>query len=164
MPIVVGIPKETFPGERRVAIIPASIPVLQRLDLEILVESKAGEDAGYADNEYLEKGAKIIESRAHLFSSADIILHIRGFGANSKNGRTDLDLLKENQIIIGMIEPLSNPDNIEVLANLKVTAFALELMPRITRAQSMDVLSSMANISGYKSVLLAANALPSYSR
>ncbi len=158
--MVVGIPKETFPGEKRVAIIPANIPALKKSDLDVIVETKAGEAAGYPDEEYTDKGAKIVDKRAEVFSSADIILQLRGYGANPDAGKTDLDLMKEGQIVIAMLEPLSEPDRVKELAKRKVTAFAMELMPRITRAQSMDVLSSMANIAGYKAVLLAAEALP----
>jgi len=158
--MVIGIPKETFPGERRVAIIPASVAALRKSGLEVMVETKAGMSAGYPDSSYIEKGAEIINDRAEIFSSADIILQIRGLGANPVEGKADLDLMREGQTLIAMLEPLSQPEKIEDLAIRKVSAFALELMPRITRAQSMDVLSSMANISGYKAALLAADALP----
>jgi NAD(P) transhydrogenase subunit alpha len=158
--MVVGIPKETFPGEKRVAIIPANIPALKKTNLEVVVEANAGQAAGYPDKEYTEKGAKVVDKRAEVFSSADIILQLRGYGANPDEGKADLDLMKEGQIIIAMLEPLSEPDKVKELAKRKITAFAMELMPRITRAQSMDVLSSMANIAGYKAVLLAAEALP----
>jgi NAD(P) transhydrogenase subunit alpha len=158
--MVVGIPKETFPGEKRVAIIPANIPALKKSGLELVVEAKAGESAGYPDKEYIDKGAKLVDNRRDVFSQADIILQLRGYGANPEVGKADLDLMKEGQIIIAMLEPLSEPAKAAELAKRKVTAFAMELMPRITRAQSMDVLSSMANIAGYKAVLLAADALP----
>ena len=158
--MVVGIPKETFPGEKRVAIIPANIPALKKSGLEVVVEGKAGESAGYPDKEYTDKGAKIVNNRSEVFSQADIILQLRGYGANPEAGKADLDLMKEGQIIIAMLEPLSEPDKATELAKRRVTAFAMELMPRITRAQSMDVLSSMANIAGYKAVLLAADTLP----
>lgn len=158
--MVVGIPKETFPGEKRVAIIPANISALKKSGLEVVVETKAGEEAGYPDKEYTDKGAKIVDKRAEVFSAADIILQLRGYGANPDAGKADLDLMKEGQIIIAMLEPLSEPEKAAELAKRKVTAFAMELMPRITRAQSMDVLSSMANIAGYKAVILGAEALP----
>jgi NAD(P) transhydrogenase subunit alpha len=158
--MVVGIPKETFPGEKRVAIIPANISALQKSGLEVIIETKAGEAAGYPDKEYADKGAKVVNSRAEVFSSAEIILQLRGYGANPEAGKADLELMKEGQIIIAMLEPLSEAAKMSELAKHKVTAFAMELMPRITRAQSMDVLSSMANIAGYKAVLLAAEALP----
>ena len=158
--MVVGIPKETFPGEKRVAIIPANISALQKSGLEVIIETKAGEAAGYPDKEYADKFAKVVNSRAEVFSSAEIILQLRGYGANPEAGKADLDLMKEGQIIIAMLEPLSETAKMNELAKRKVTAFAMELMPRITRAQSMDVLSSMANIAGYKAVLLAAEALP----
>ena len=155
-----AIPKETYPGENRVALIPQSIKPLSSAGFEVILESGAGEKAGYLDIEYKEKGAQIMESRQELFDSADIILQVRGYGANQDAGTADLKLLKKNQVVIGMMEPLDAPEANSKLAETGVTALALELMPRITRAQNMDVLSSMATISGYKAVLLAANHLP----
>lgn len=158
--MIVGIPRESFPDEKRVAIIPANIPPLTKSGLEVVVETKAGEAAGYPDKEYADKGAKIVAKRGEVFSKADIILQLRGYGANPEAGKADLDLMKEGQIIVAMMEPLAEAAKMQELAKRKVTVFAMELMPRITRAQSMDVLSSMANIAGYKAVILAAEALP----
>ena len=158
--MIVGVPKEIFPGENRVALVPANIPILKKTGLDVAIEKGAGLAAGYPDSIYTEKGASIANSRADLFKSADIMLYVRALGANPNAGKSDLDLMKKDQIIIGAMEPLSEPDSLKLLADKGVTAYAMELMPRITRAQSMDILSSMATIAGYKAVLLAANTLP----
>jgi len=155
-----AIAKETYPGENRVALIPQNIKPLSSAGFEIIIEAGAGEKAGYPDAEYKDKGAQIVGSRDELFKAADIILQVRGYGANQDTGAADLKLLKQNQVVIGMMEPLDAPGANSKLAATGVTALALELMPRITRAQNMDVLSSMATIAGYKAVLLAANHLP----
>lgn len=158
--MIVGVPKENFPGENRVALVPANIAALKKAGIEVSIEKGAGSDAGYPDSAFTEKGAKTTDSRADLFHSADIVLFVRALGANPQAGKSDLELMKKAQIIIGAMEPLSEPDSLKLLAEKGVTAYAMELMPRITRAQSMDILSSMATIAGYKAVLLAANALP----
>jgi len=157
--MIVAVAKESFPGERRVALIPAAVPPLVKAGLEIVVESGAGQEAGYPDQQYAEKGAKIASSREEILA-ADIILLVRAAGANPHAGRTDLDHLRRGQVVIGLCDPLGDPQAVQKVAARGVTLFALELMPRITRAQSMDVLSSMATVSGYRAVLLAAAALP----
>jgi len=123
------------------------------------VEAGAGEAAGFLDAAYAEKGARI-QTRADLFRQADVILQVRGLGANPEAGRTDLTLFHPEQALIAFLEPLSEPQAVQQLAECRVSAFAMELMPRITRAQSMDALTSMATVAGYKAVLLAAGALP----
>ncbi|HVT16645.1 MAG TPA: Re/Si-specific NAD(P)(+) transhydrogenase subunit alpha [Thermoanaerobaculia bacterium] len=160
MPTVIGVPRETFPGERRVAMVPRAMDPLQKLGAELLIESGAGEAAGFPDGGYADRGARIAASRAELFAAADVIVQVRTLGMNSEAGRADLDLFRAGQVVIGFADPLSAPAECRELAARGVTAFAMELMPRITRAQSMDALSSMATISGYKAVLLAADALP----
>jgi NAD(P) transhydrogenase subunit alpha len=158
--MIVGVPKESFPDERRVALIPAQVPALAKAGLEVLVEAGAGEAAGFSDSEFQEKESKIAASRADVFSQADIILEVRTLGANPEAGRADLDLLRQGQTVIGFCEPLTAGDAVNEMAARGVTLLSIELMPRITRAQSMDALSSMATISGYKAVLLAADLLP----
>lgn len=158
--MIAGVVKETFPGENRVSLVPVNIAAFKKAGLDVAFEAGAGTAAGYSDSAYEEKGAKIVSSRSEVFATADVILYVRGLGANPDEGKADLDLLKESQVVIGMMEPLSAPDSLKLLANKGVIAFAMELMPRITRAQSMDTLSSMATIAGYKAVLLAADALP----
>ncbi len=158
--MVVGVPKETFPGERRVALVPALVPTLAKAGLEALIEAGAGEAAGYPDAAYRERRAGIAGRRAEVFASADVILQVRALGANPEAGRSDLALLRPDQVVIGLGEPLGAPEAAKELAERGVTAFALELLPRITRAQAMDALSSMATVAGYKAALLAAEALP----
>ena len=158
--MIVGVPTETFPGERRVATIPAVIPALARAGLDVCLESGAGRSAGFFDVAYTDKGARITSGRAQLFADADVILQVRALGANPVAGRADLELLRPGQTVIGFSEPLGEPQAARDLAARGVTAFSMELIPRITRAQSMDALSSMATIAGYKAVLLAAATLP----
>jgi NAD(P) transhydrogenase subunit alpha len=158
--VIIGVPKESYPNERRVALIPATIPALAKVGLEVLVESGAGEATGYVDAAYQEKGARIVTQRAELFSSADILLQVRGYGVNQEAGRPDLALMRPGQLVIAFLDPLGAPRAAQALAERGVTALSMELMPRITRAQSMDALSSMATVAGYKSVLLAADAMP----
>ncbi len=158
--IKIGVPKETYPGETRVALIPANVPNFKKMGAEVIVESGAGEKAGYPDSEYLEKGAQIVKSREEVFSNSNVILQVRALGANPVEGKKDIALLKDGQILIGFMEPFFAKDLIEEVAKKGVISFALELLPRTSRAQSMDVLSSMATISGYKAVLIAASYLP----
>jgi NAD(P) transhydrogenase subunit alpha len=158
--MIVGVLKETFPGERRVALVPAILPALTKAGCEIHVEAGAGLEAGYTDEAFTDRGARIIQNRAEIFGSAEIILQVRAYGANPEHGRADVELLRPRQTVIGLFEPLTSFDAIREVAAKQVTLFGMELIPRITRAQSMDVLSSIATIAGYKGVLLAAQALP----
>ena len=156
----VGVPKETFPGERRVALVPESVTALEKQGLHVSVQAGAGDDAGFPDAMFGDKGATVVADRAELFQSADLILQVRGLGANEVAGRADLELLRPQHILVGCFDPLSAPEPARELAKRKVTAFAMELMPRITRAQTMDVLSSQATVAGYKAVLIAADVAP----
>ena len=158
--MIIGVPKETYPGEQRVALIPATLPSLKKEGMDVQIETGAGAASGYPDDAYAEKGGTIVSSRAQLFEAAQIITQVRLLSANPEHGQTDLPLMQPDQIIVGMADALANPDSIRELTTRRVRAFAMELMPRITRAQSMDVLSSMGTVSGYKAVLMAADALP----
>jgi NAD(P) transhydrogenase subunit alpha len=160
-PIVVGVPKETFPGERRVALIADVIPTVIKSGAEVLVESGAGVGAGIMDESYTRKGAKIV-SRDEIFAKSDVIFQVRTFGANPDAGRADLGKVRQGQIVIGLTESLSDPALSKEFARCGGSVFSLELVPRITRAQSMDVLSSMATIAGYKAIILAAEVLPKF--
>ncbi len=157
--MIVGTVKETFPGERRVAITPHVVPALIKAGCEVLVESGAGAEAGFLDAAYVEKEAKIAGDRAEVFRAADVMLQVRGYGANVERGRADLEHMRRGQTLIATFEPLTAAEAVRETAARGVTLLALELVPRISRAQSMDVLSSMATISGYKAVLLAASSL-----
>ena len=158
--MVVGIPAETFPGERRVAAVPAVLPALVKAGLEVVVEPGAGAAAGFPDAGYADKGAALAADRAQVFAAADVVLQVRALGANPDAGRADLALMRAGQVVIGLSEPLGEPAAARELAARGVTAFSMELIPRITRAQSMDALSSMATVAGYKAVLVAAETLP----
>jgi NAD(P) transhydrogenase subunit alpha len=162
------VPKEIYPGERRVALTPVVMPMLAKAGLEVVVEAGAGLAAGYPDAQYQEKGAKLLPDRAAVFAQADIIVQVLGHGANDKNGESDLRLMRRGQALVGFLRPLGTPtkdgkadaSKLQEIAQTGVTSFAVELMPRTTRAQSMDALSSMASIAGYKAVLEVANTLP----
>jgi NAD(P) transhydrogenase subunit alpha len=155
----VGIPRETFPGERRVALTPAVVPSLLRLGVEIRVESGAGLSAGFPDDAFEAKGARVVSARAEALDS-DVLLQVRTLGANPREGRRDLEHLRPGTTLIGFAEPMTATAEIEALAGRGVSLFALELLPRTSRAQSMDALTSMATLAGYKAVLVAAETLP----
>jgi proton-translocating NAD(P)+ transhydrogenase subunit alpha len=157
--VTIGVPRETFPGERRVALIPRTSEALGKLGASIIVEKSAGVEAGFPDDQYVARGAKIA-SRTEVFEQADIIVHVRSLGANPEAGRADLPLFRPGQTVIGFGEPLTSPREVADLAHAGVSFLSMELMPRITRAQSMDALSSMATIAGYRAVLMAAMSLP----
>lgn len=155
-----GVPKETYPGETRVALIPAGVETLKKAGVEVVVEKGAGVPAGFLDAAFEKAGATIVDSRAAVFKEADIILQVRTAGSNPDGAKADFKLLKDGQVVVGFMDPLTAADEVSGLAKAKATAFAVELIPRITRAQSMDALSSMANLAGYKAVIMAANHLP----
>jgi len=158
--MIVGVPRESFPGERRVALVPAVVPNLTKAGLEVVVEAGAGIGAGYPDADYAAKGAKIVADRAEVFRAADIVVQILCYGSNDKTGKADVPLFHNGQVLIGFLRPLGSIETIQEIASKGVTSFSVELMPRTTRAQSMDVLSSMATICGYKAVVLAADTSP----
>ena len=157
---IVGVARESFPGERRVALVHAQVAVLAKAGFDVLVERAAGTRAGYLDDEYARLGAELIDTREAVFQRADIVCQVRAAGANRHAGAEDFKLLRDGQTLIGMCDPLGQPEIMQNLAGRGVSIFALELLPRITRAQSMDVLSSMASVAGYKAVLTAATLLP----
>jgi NAD(P) transhydrogenase subunit alpha len=158
--MIVGIVRETCPGERRVALVPGMVSSLVKAGHQVLVEKGAGAAAGYPDGTYAERGGRLVATRPELFSAAQMLFMVRGPGTNPEGGGADLSLMRAGQGLIGFLDPLGALDMTRDMACAGVTAFALELIPRITRAQSMDALSSMASIAGYKAVLLAAAALP----
>jgi H+-translocating NAD(P) transhydrogenase subunit alpha len=157
--LTIGVPRETFPGERRVALTPRATETLGKLGAGVIIEESAGLDAGFPDQLYIGRSARV-GARAEVFQQADIIVQVRSLGANPVEGRADLTLMRDGQIVVGFGEPLTAVEEAAALARAGVSFFAMELMPRITRAQSMDALSSMATIAGYRGVLLAAEALP----
>jgi NAD(P) transhydrogenase subunit alpha len=158
--MIVAVPKEAFPGDSRVALVPAAIPALTRAGLEVTVEAGAGAGANFTDTDFEARGARIEQEHRRLLSQADVLLMIRGPGSNRDFPGADLDAIKTGATLIALLEPLAEPETMLALARRNLTVFAMDLIPRTTRAQSMDAISSMATISGYKAVLLAASALP----
>jgi NAD(P) transhydrogenase subunit alpha len=158
--MIVGVPRESFPGELRVALTPAVVPSLAKAGIEVVLETGAGVGAGYPDADYVAKGAKLLPQRADVFRTADIIVQVLGYGSNDKSGKGDLALLRRDQVLVGFLRPLGNLETVQEIAATGALSFSVELMPRTTRAQSMDALSSMGTICGYKAVLIAADALP----
>ena len=158
--MIIGVPREIFPGERRVALVPGVLPNLAKAGLQVVVEAGAGVEAGYPDADYAAKGAKLVSDRAEVFRSADIVTQILCYGSNDKTGKADVPYFKNGQALVGFLRPLGSLETIQEIAAKGVISFSVELMPRTTRAQSMDALSSMGTICGYKAVILAADKLP----
>lgn len=156
--MIIGIPKETDRDETRVALVP---PVAERLvdqGIDVCIESGAGESSDWADEAYQSVGCDVIADRSVVVDRSDVVLQVRGLGATAE---PDPELYREDQLVIGLLGPYDIEDDaLTVLAEQNVSAFALELIPRISRAQSMDALSSMASIGGYKAAVMAAEALP----
>jgi NAD(P) transhydrogenase subunit alpha len=151
--MIVGALQETAPGERRVALVPALVPKLVKAGLEVVVQDGAGTAAGFPDTAYQEQGARLDPDP---LPQADVLLHVQ------PPGTAEIARLKQGVTLIGFLQPYTNAAGITALAARRVTAFSMELMPRITRAQSMDALSAMSTVAGYKAVLLAANYLPRF--
>ncbi len=156
----IGVPKESYATERRVALVPAAIAPLKKAGADVLVESGAGVESGVLDHAFAEAGATIISARDELFKNADILVQVRGLGANPDGWKADLDLMHEGQLLVATMDALAAPDPLKQAMAKGITAFALDMVPRISRAQAMDVLSSQSNLAGYCAVLLGANALP----
>ncbi|MGP0096870.1 MAG: NAD(P) transhydrogenase subunit alpha [Terriglobales bacterium] len=158
--MIIGVPKESYPGDRRVAIVPAVLPTLTKAGFEVHIQSGAGFEAGYPDSQYTDKGAKMVPDRAAVFAGADIVVQILCYGANDKTGKEDVPLYRRDQILVGFLRPFGLQEVVQAVATSGVMSFSIELMPRTTRAQSMDALSSLATVAGYKAVLLAADTHP----
>jgi NAD(P) transhydrogenase subunit alpha len=156
----VGVPREIFPGERRVALVPGVIPGLVKAGHEVVVEAGAGSEAGFPDSEFAARGGQVVAARDQVFGTADIIVQVLCHGSNDRTGAQDLSLLRRDQVLVGFLRPLGSIETIRDIADRGVSSFSVELMPRTTRAQGMDALSSMATICGYKAVVLAADLLP----
>jgi NAD(P) transhydrogenase subunit alpha len=158
--MILAVPKETYPGERRVALAPASVPSLKKLGLDVALERGAGAAAGFPDRDYEEKGAHIAASRDELVASASLVAQVRSLASSASGPPPDLGWVRPQHVLVGFLDPIGAPEGVRALAERGATAFALDLIPRITRAQAMDALSSVATIIGYKAVLLAADRLP----
>jgi H+-translocating NAD(P) transhydrogenase subunit alpha len=158
--MIVGVPRESYPGERRVALVPGVIPSLLKAGLQVTVEAGAGADAGYPDADYIARGAQVYSMREDVFHVANIIVQVLCYGSNDRTGSRDLPFLRKDQVLIGFLRPLGSIETIRSIADRGITSFAVELIPRTTRAQAMDALSSMATVCGYKAVIIAADTLP----
>ncbi|MBD2122153.1 MULTISPECIES: Re/Si-specific NAD(P)(+) transhydrogenase subunit alpha [Trichocoleus] len=157
----IAVAKESEVGERRVALIPDTVARLVKQGIEVLVEAGAGERACFSDATYEAAGAKIVSDTATLWGEADVLLKVSPLQERG-DGQHEADLLHEGQVVIGFLDPLGTPTLAQRLAERKITAFSMEMIPRTTRAQSMDALSSQASVAGYKAVLIAAAAMPKY--
>jgi len=158
--MIVGVPTESFPGERRVALSPIVIPTLTKAGLKVVVQEGAGVQAGFPDADFFTRGATILPTRQEVFAQADLVAQVLCHGANDQTGVTDLPLLRKDQALVGFLRPMGSVTSIQQIADTGAISFSVELMPRTTRAQSMDALSSMATIAGYKAVVVAASTVP----
>jgi len=150
----IGVPKETWPGELRAALAPASVKKLASLGFEITVEAGLGDGFRVPDSEYADAGATVSGDRAQIFGNSDVVLRVR------KPDAADLDLLNSGTIHISFLDPFNEKELVQTLASKGVTAISMEMVPRSTRAQKMDALSSQANLAGYVTVILAATHSP----
>lgn len=157
--MIIGVPKEITKGEKKVSLIPDHIEALVKNGHSVIVEKNAGENARYIDSTYTNKGAQLEQDIQALVNKSEILVKVRTPIFNDQLQKHEIDQLKEGSILIGTFYPLSNREFVKRMAEKKITCFSLDLMPRITRAQSMDVLSSMSSIAGYKCVIIAANLL-----
>ena len=154
--VIIGVPREGFPGERRVALVPAVVPSLAKAGMEIAVEAGAGAQAGYTDAHMWRRAGRFLRT-AEPVCAAEIVVQVLCYGSNDRTGKADLPLFRRGQGLVGFMRPLGSRGVVEEIAATGVISFSIELMPRITRAQSMDALSSMATVCGYKAVLIAAD-------
>lgn len=155
----IGIPKEVQPGETRVALVPSLVPLLVRDQHAVLVETGAGQSAHFSDSLYTQAGASLIESTTALYEQADAIFKVQPPQVHPLTHLPEAEMVRKESLYIGFLSPLTRPDVMETFALRQATAFAMEFIPRLTRAQSMDALSSMSTVAGYKAVLLAAEHL-----
>ena len=158
----IAVPKEILPGERRVALTPETVTKLVAAGHAVVIESHAGERAGYDDEKYRKAGASIAASTAETYAGAQIVAKVQRPTRAEGDGRHEAELIPAGALLIGLLKPHADPDTVKLYADRGIWAFSLELLPRITRAQAMDVNSSQATVAGYKAVLLAASHLPRF--
>jgi NAD(P) transhydrogenase subunit alpha len=158
--MIIGVPKEIAGGEKRVAVVPGVVPELIRGGNKVLIEKGAGSGAGFTDQEYASAGADLVDSAADLYAAAEIVLKVQRPAKGAAGD--EADLLREGAVLIGLLQPTGDPALFQKLAQRKIIACSMELVPRTTRAQMMDALSSQSTVAGYKAVLLAANALQKF--
>ena len=159
MSIKVGVPREVLPGERRVALVPATVALLLQAGAEVLIERDAGASAFIPDDAYREAGASVVEDAASLWGEADVVLKVQKPAVGGADSQDETALLRSGATVIGLLQPLTSTDLVKTLAERGVTSFSMDAIPRIARAQKMDALTSMATIAGYKSVLIASGSL-----
>ncbi len=155
----IGIPKEVAPGETRVALVPSMISALKKLDHEVLVEKGCGLGSFFKDEEYKQAGASIVDDVQTLYQQAEVIFKVRPLMEYANDKKLEAEMLKDGGVLIGFLAPLSHPRTLKTFQAKKITSLSMEIIPRISRAQTMDALSAMATVSGYKAVLIAANML-----
>lgn len=160
--MLIGVPREIARGERRVALVPEVAPQLIRAGHRIVVERQAGLRAGFTDESYRSSGCDLADTGADIYSSARMILKVQRPGRDETSGEAELDLFTEGAVLVGLLQPAGDPSLFQQLAERKIVACSMELVPRTTRAQMMDALSSQSTVAGYKAVLLAANALQKF--
>jgi H+-translocating NAD(P) transhydrogenase subunit alpha len=160
--MLIGVPREIARGERRVALVPDVVPQLTRAGHRVVVERGAGQRAGFTDEAYRAAGCDLADVPAEIYSSAQMILKVQRPGREEPSGEAELDLFREGTVLIGLLQPSGDPALFQQLADRKIIACSMELVPRTTRAQMMDALSSQSTVAGYKAVLLAANALQKF--
>ncbi len=158
----IGIPKEIVTGERRVALAPDAVAKLVESGLDVVVETGAGDSALFADDRYIESGAKIEPDVSTLFGSVDMVLKVQAPVINSKTGKHEVEMMTKGTTVIALLQPLTNLDLVSMLKDRGITSLSMDTIPRIARAQSMDALSSMSSLAGYKAALIAANSLTKY--
>lgn len=158
--MVIGVPTEVMPGERRVALVPDAVRRLVEKGLEVVVEAGAGSHGGFTSSGYEESGARLESDTARLYEASDLLLKVRAPTQHPETGEHEVDMLREGGALVALLQPFVEKDAVRRLAERRITSFALDLMPRITRAQSMDALSSMSTVTGYRAAILAAQALP----
>ncbi|MEA2762276.1 MAG: H+-translocating transhydrogenase subunit alpha [Gemmatimonadaceae bacterium] len=160
--MLIGVPREVARGERRVALVPDVVPQLTRAGNRIVVERGAGQRAGFTDEAYRAAGCDLADVPAEIYSSAQMILKVQRPAREEASGEAELDLLRQGTTLIGLLQPSGDPALFQQLAERKIIACSMELVPRTSRAQMMDALSSQSTVAGYKAVLIAANALQKF--
>jgi NAD(P) transhydrogenase subunit alpha len=160
--MLIGVPREIASGERRVAIVPEVVPLLTRAGHRVVVERGAGQRAGFTDEAYKAVGADVVDTPQQIYSTAQMILKVQRPARAESSGVAELDMLAKGTVLIGLLQPSGDPALFQQLADREIIACSMELVPRTTRAQMMDALSSQSTVAGYKAVLLAANALQKF--
>jgi NAD(P) transhydrogenase subunit alpha len=160
--MLIGVPRETASGERRVALVPEVVSQLTRAGHRVVIERDAGLRAGFTDDAYRAVGCAVADTAREIYSTAPMILKVQRPGREESSGEAELDMLTEGTVLIGLLQPSGDPALFQQLAERKIVACSMELVPRTTRAQMMDALSSQSTVAGYKAVLLAANALQKF--